>query len=70
MPTRKENEQIMGITDVSGYKLLKEEAEDLIMHINIRIQYCVHIYMHQILKILVIAAGHRIHRLIRISHRI
>ena len=45
-------------------------AECLVMLINIRIKYRIHIDMHQILKILVIAACHRIYCLIRISHRI
>ena len=44
--------------------------ENLFMLINIRIQHRVHVYMHQILKILVITAGNRIHCLIRIGHRI
>ena len=43
-------------------------AEDLFFLINIRIKHRVHIDMDQVLKILVIAAGHRIHGLIRIRH--
>ena len=45
-------------------------AECFVILINIWIKYCIHINMHQILKILVIAACHRIYCLVRISHRI
>ena len=44
--------------------------KDLRLFINIGIQHRVQIYIHQILKILVIGAGHRIHRLVRIRHGI
>ena len=43
-------------------------TECLIMIVNIRIQNRIHIYMHQILKILIITACHRINSLIRIRH--
>ena len=36
--------------------------------IDIRIEYRIHIYIHQVLKILVVAARYRIHRLIREGH--
>ena len=45
-------------------------AECLVILINIWIKYCIHINMHQVLEILVIAACHRIYGLVRISHRI
>ena len=44
--------------------------EDLFVFINIRMQNCVHIHVHQILKILFITACNRIYCLVRISHRI
>ena len=40
--------------------------KDLLMLVNIRIKYCIHIDMHEILKILVIAACNRIQGLVRI----
>ena len=45
-------------------------TECLVMLIDIRIKYRIHIDMHQVLEILIIAACHRIYRLVRISHRI
>ena len=45
-------------------------AEDLLVAVYIWVKYGVHIYMHQILKVLLIAARHRIDRLIRIGHGI
>ena len=43
-------------------------AESLILLVDIRIKYRIHIHMHQILKILIIAACNRINRLVRIRH--
>ena len=45
-------------------------AENFLSFINIGIKHSIQIYMHQILKILVITAGHRIACLIRIGHSI
>ena len=45
-------------------------AEDFFMLINIRMKHGIHIDIHQILKILIITACDRIHRLIRIRHGI
>ena len=45
-------------------------TECLVTLINIRIEYRIHIHMHQILEILVIAARHRVYRLVRIGHGI
>ena len=42
--------------------------ECLIALINIRIEHRVHIHVHQVLEIRVIAAGHRVNRLIRVGH--
>ena len=44
--------------------------EDLAFLIDIRVEDRVQIYMHQILKITVIAAGDRVARFVRISHRV
>ena len=45
-------------------------TENLFSFIDIRIKYRIQINMHQILKILIIAAGYRIAGFIRISHGI
>ena len=45
-------------------------AEYLFVLVDIRIENGVHIYVHQVLKILIIAARHRVHRLIRVSHSV
>ena len=45
-------------------------TENLFSFIDIRIKYRIQINMHQILKILIIAAGYRIAGFIRISHSI
>ena len=45
-------------------------AEDFFVLVDIWIEYRIHIYMHQILEILVIAARNRINRLVRIGHGI
>ena len=42
--------------------------EDFLLIINTRMKYGIHIDVHQVLEILVIAACHRIYRLIRICH--
>ena len=44
--------------------------EDVLVFINIRIEYSVQVDIHQILEVGVIGAGHRKHRLVRIGHRI
>ena len=43
-------------------------AEYILLFIDIGIEHRVQIHVHQILEIRVIAAGHRIHRLVRIGH--
>ena len=43
-------------------------AEDFFLFIDGGIEHGIQIHMHQILKILIVAAGHRIHGLVRISH--
>ena len=43
-------------------------AENFLFLINVGIKNGVHIHVYQILKILVIAARHRVNRLIRIGH--
>ena len=45
-------------------------TEDFFFLINVRIKNCIQINMHQILKILIITACHRITGLVRISHGI
>ena len=45
-------------------------TEDLFFVVDIWKKHCVHIHLHQVAKILEIAAGHGIHGLIRISHSI
>ena len=45
-------------------------AEDLLMLIDIGIEHRVHVDVHQVLEILVVAACHRINRLIRVGHGI
>ena len=45
-------------------------AEDILLFIDVRIKDCVQIDVHQILEICVVAAGHRIYSLVRISHRV
>ena len=45
-------------------------TEDLFFLINIRIEHCVHVYMNQVLKILVIAACNGIYGFIRVGHGI
>ena len=44
--------------------------KDLLPAINVRMEYRIHIDVHQIFKILVVAAGRRIHRVIREGHRV
>ena len=44
--------------------------KDFFSFINVRKKDCIQIDMHQILKVLLIAACHRIHRFIRKCHRI
>ena len=44
--------------------------EDLVMFIDVWIEHSVHVHMHQVLEILVIAARHRVHSLVRIGHRV
>ncbi len=44
--------------------------EDLLLPVNIRMQHRIQIDVHQILEVLVVAARHRIHRLVRIRHGI
>ena len=43
-------------------------AECLVALIDVRIKHRVHIHMHQVLEVLVIAARHRVHGLIRVGH--
>ena len=45
-------------------------TEDLFFFVNIRIEYRIQIYMHQILEIPVIAACYRVAGLIRVGHGI
>ena len=45
-------------------------TEDLFFLINVRIEYSIQINMHQVLEILIVAAGNRIAGFVRISHRI
>ena len=45
-------------------------AEDILLYIDVRIEHCVKIDVHQVLEIRVIAARHRIYSLIRVSHRV
>ena len=45
-------------------------AEDILLFIDVRIEHCVKIDVHQVLEIRVIAARHRIYSLIRVSHRV
>ena len=45
-------------------------TKDRFVGINVRIEHCIQIHMHQVLKILVIAACDRINGLIRIGHGI
>ena len=45
-------------------------TKNLLFFINIRVEYCIHINMHQVLEILVIAACHRITGLVRVGHGI
>ena len=45
-------------------------AKDLLVGINIRVEHGIQIYVHQVLKILVVDAGHGIDRLIGIGHGI
>ena len=44
--------------------------KDLGFPVNVWVQHRVQIDMHQVLEILVIGAGHRVHRLVRIRHGI
>ena len=44
--------------------------EDILLPVDIGIEYSIQIDVHQVLKILVIAAGNGVHRLIRIRHGI
>ena len=44
--------------------------ENLLLFIDIRMEYCIQIDMHQILKVLIITACYRIHGLVRIGHGI
>ena len=41
---------------------------DLIMYIDIRIEHCIQIHTHDVLKVLLIEASYRIYRLVWISH--
>ena len=43
-------------------------AENLFLLIDIRMENRIHIHIHQILKILIITACHRIYRFVRIGH--
>ena len=43
-------------------------AENLFFFVNIRIEHGIQIHMHQILEVLVIAAGYRITGLVRVGH--
>ncbi len=45
-------------------------AENLVRVVNSGIEYRIQIYMHQVLEILVIAAGYRVNGLVRIGHGI
>ena len=45
-------------------------AENLLMLVNVRIEYGIQIDLHQVLEILPIAAGHRVNRLVRVGHGI
>ena len=44
--------------------------ENLLLLIDIRIKYGVEIHIHQIAEIFIVAARNRVHRLIRIRHRV
>ena len=58
----------MNKENLTAYEVVTEE--NLFSFIDIRIKYRIQINMHQILKILIIAAGYRIAGFIRISHGI
>ena len=45
-------------------------AENLLFFIDIRIQNRVHIDVHQVLEIFIVAACNRVYRLIRVGHRV
>ncbi len=45
-------------------------TENFLLVINVRVKDCIHIDIHQVFKILVVAACHRVHGVIRIGHRI
>ena len=45
-------------------------AENLLFFIDIRMQNRVHIDVHQVLEIFVVAACNRVYRLIRVGHRV
>ncbi len=44
--------------------------ENFLFMINVGVQHRIQIHIHQILEVFIITAGHRIHRLVRISHGI
>ena len=55
-----------------GVKLITPAflPEDFLMLIDVRVEHGIHVDVHQILKILVVAACHRINGLVRIGHGI
>ena len=42
--------------------------EDLFLLVDVGVEHRVHIHVHQVLEILLVAAGHGIHGLVRIGH--
>ncbi len=63
---------VIGQRSIDGIQMVVPALllKDLLFIVNIWIKYGIHIYMHQILKILIIAACYRINGLIRVSHGI
>ena len=45
-------------------------TEDFVVFVNVRVEYGVHIDMHQVLEIGIVGAGYRVHGFIRVGHSI
>ena len=45
-------------------------TEDFVVFVNVRVEYGVHVDMHQVLEVGIVGAGYRVHGFIRVGHSI